>query len=152
MTAPSIAVRELGHDDLEDLLALYAHLHESDDPLPERARVSALWDTLVRAPEHLYLGGFVDGVLVSACNAAVIANLTRGARPYAVVENVVTHADHRRRGVGRRVLRELLERCWAQGCYKVMLMSAMGRSGAHGFYEALGFEAGAKQAFVLTRR
>jgi GNAT superfamily N-acetyltransferase len=87
-----------------------------------------------------------------ACNAAVIPNLTRGARPYAVVENVVTDASQRRRGIGATVLRALLERCWQRRCYKVMLMSGMSRGEVHHFYEALGFSRTSKQAFVLNAR
>jgi len=36
------------------------------------------------------------------------------------------------------------------GCYKIMLASGH-RSGAHAFYAALGFDAQAKQSFVLSR-
>jgi GNAT superfamily N-acetyltransferase len=147
-----LTVRELGPGDLDALLALYRHLHAADDPLPERPRVQAIWRSIQSDPSQIYLGGSVAGELVSACNAAVIANLTRGARPYAVIENVVTDASHRRRGIGAAVMRELLQRCWARDCYKVMLMSAMHRAEVHAFYESLGFDRTAKQAFVITRR
>jgi hypothetical protein len=36
------------------------------------------------------------------------------------------------------------------GCYKIMLASGH-RSRAHAFYAALGFDAQAKQSFVLSR-
>ncbi len=147
-----VAVRDLGLTDLESLLSLYRHLHPHDDPLPERARVEEIWSAIVRDPSHLYLGAFVDESLVSACNAVVVPNLTRGARPYAVIENVVTDPNFRRRGIGSRVLRALLERCWERRCYKVMLMSGVGRAEVHAFYESLGFERNAKQAFVIVAR
>jgi GNAT superfamily N-acetyltransferase len=151
MTA-EIVIRDLGRDDLDSLLSLYGHLHEHDDALPERSEVERIWASILRDPAQVYLGAFVGNTLVSACNACVVPNLTRGARPYAVVENVVTHASHRQRGIGARVLRELLERCWARKCYKVMLMSGMSRAEMHGFYAALGFDKNAKQAFVITAR
>ena len=49
------------------------------------------------------------------------------------------------------VLRELLARCWAEGCYKVMLQSALHREAAHAFYERNGFDKHAKQAFVIRK-
>lgn len=147
-----LVIRDLRHDDLDALLALYRHLHERDDPLPERAEVEEIWDAIVRDPAQIYLGAFVAGALAAACNAAVIPNLTRGARPYAVIENVVTDARYRRQGIGSRLLRALLDRCWARRCYKVMLQSGAGRAEIHGFYDALGFDRKAKQAFVITRR
>jgi GNAT superfamily N-acetyltransferase len=141
-------VRELATQDLDALLALYADLHETDEAAP-RARLERVWRALVADPAQLYLGAFVDGELVSACNAAIIPNLTRGARPYAVIENVVTHGDHRGRGIGGATLRALVERCLQRDCYKVMLMSAAGRQDAHRFYRRLGFDADSKHAFVI---
>jgi GNAT superfamily N-acetyltransferase len=102
----------------------------------------------LRDPTHIYLGAFVGDFLISVCNAAVIPNLTRGARPYAVVENVVTHTAYRRRGIGTIIMRELLARCWSRRCYKVMLLSGVARGDAHDFYVAVGFDKTAKQAFV----
>jgi GNAT superfamily N-acetyltransferase len=58
---------------------------------------------------------------------------------------------YQRRGLGALVMRGLLERCWQAGCYKVMLLSGVRRTGAHAFYQALGFDRDAKQAFVITR-
>jgi GNAT superfamily N-acetyltransferase len=147
-----LSIRELLVRDLDALLSLYGHLHERDDPPPPRGDLERIWSAIVADPAHLYVGGFVDGKLVSACNAAVIPNLTRGARPYAVVENVVTDAQFRRRGIGAKVLGHLIERCWERRCYKVMLMSASRRDAAHAFYESLGFDRTAKQAFVLSAR
>jgi GNAT superfamily N-acetyltransferase len=148
----TVVIRELGREDLDSLLSLYRQLHEQDDPLPERAKLEETWHGILRDPAQVYLGGFVGSNLVAACNACVVPNLTRGARPYAVVENVVTHANYRRRGIGAKVMRALLERCWARGCYKVMLMSGVSRAEVHGFYEALGFDKKSKQAFVITVR
>ena len=142
-------VRPLARDDLPKLLALYAHLHRADDPLPAQAQVESIWDRILRDECHVYLGGFLGEELISACNAVIVPNLTRGMRPYAVIENVVTHADHRRTGLGSKVMRRLIAECIARRCYKIMLMSSADRAGIHAFYESLGFDKKAKQAFVL---
>jgi GNAT superfamily N-acetyltransferase len=91
------------------------------------------------------------GRLLATCTAAIVPNLTRGARPYAVVENVWTHPGSRRQGLGSAVLQELLSRYWAAGCYKVMLLSASHRGAAHEFYERNGFDKHAKQGFILRK-
>ena len=49
--------------------------------------------------------------------------ITRGGRPYALVENVVTDANFRNRGFGRAVLHAAIEASCDRGCYKVMLMT-----------------------------
>jgi GNAT superfamily N-acetyltransferase len=147
----ALLIRSLRAEDLDALLALYGDLHANDDPAA-RETLAAVWDSILRNAGRIFVGGFCDGVLVSSCNAAIIANLTRGARPYAVIEQVVTHHDYRRRGFGAQTMRHLLERCWELRCYKVSLTSGVQRDEAHQFYEALGFDRDAKQAFVITRR
>jgi GNAT superfamily N-acetyltransferase len=146
-----LEIRELSEADLDALLSLYRHLHAEDDPLPPRPEVEALWARLCASPDHLYRGGFGGGELLASCCAAIVPNLTRGARPYAVIENVVTHPDHRGRGHGSAVLQSLLSSCWGRSCYKVMLLSAAQRDAAHRFYEANGFDRHAKQGFVLRK-
>jgi GNAT superfamily N-acetyltransferase len=90
----------------------------------------------------------VDGQLVSSCTITVIPNLTRGGRPYGLIENVVTHADHRGRGYARAVLQDALSFAWAQGCYKVMLMTGRKDEATLRFYESAGFDRHGKQAFI----
>ncbi len=146
----SLTIRDLGSGDLDALLGLYVQLHPHDAALPARAEVERVWQTLLGDPAQVDLGAFVQGQLVAAARATIVPNLTRGARPYALVENVITAAAHRRKGIGARLMRALIDRCRGQRCYKVMLLSAAARGPSHGFYEALGFDRTAKRAFVLT--
>jgi GNAT superfamily N-acetyltransferase len=148
----TLKVRELARDDLDALLALYAQLDPDDDPLPARAEVERIWHRILADSDLIYLGGFAGERLVAACNAAIIPNLTRAARPYAVIENVITHAEYRGRGYGKQLMRALIERCLARNCYKVSLTSGVQREWAHHFYEQLGFDPNAKRAFVLKAR
>jgi GNAT superfamily N-acetyltransferase len=148
--AGSLSFRDLEAGDLEPLLKLYEQLHLNDAPLP-RERASALWQGILANPALVYLGGFAGGELVSTCSAVIVPNLTRNGRPYAVIENVVTDASWRRKGVGRELLSAMVARCWQSDCYKIMLMSAAARAEAHDFYEAVGFDRNAKQAFIIRR-
>lgn len=141
-------IRLLGSNDLGDLLALYAHLHRSDDPLPDQAVVESVWRELLGNPRYRYYGGHVGGTLVSSCTLTVIPNLTRGCRPYGVIENVVTHAGHRQRGHGKAILAQALADAWAAGCYKVMLLTGRKDSETFEFYRSAGFDPNDKQAFV----
>jgi GNAT superfamily N-acetyltransferase len=93
----------------------------------------------------------VDGVLASSCSLAIIPNLTRGVRPYALVENVVTHADHRKRGLARSVLMAALDAAWAADCYKVMLATGSKNPETLRFYEQCGFQRGGKTFFQVRR-
>jgi GNAT superfamily N-acetyltransferase len=141
-------IREITESELEELLSLYKHLHRSDDPLPARTLVGALWHDIQKNPLLKYFGGFIDDRLISSCMLTIVPNLTRGCRPYGVIENVVTHSDFRRKGYGRSVLNHALSYAWSRHCYKVMLMTGRKDEGTYRFYESAGFDRHAKQAFL----
>ena len=144
-------VRELVRSDLPQLLELYEQFGHDDDPPVDAARLARAWDGICASDAVLHLGAFEGERLVATAHAGLTPNLTRGARPYAVIENVVTRKEHRRRGHGARVMRALVEACWERGCYKIMLLSGAHRPEAHRFYEALGFDGGSKRAFQLRQ-
>lgn len=141
-------IRELQAHELQSLLGLYVYLHERDDPLPPPAVVAAVWAEVIANPRIKYFGGFAAGALVSSCTLTVIPNLTRACRPYGVIENVVTHAEHRGQGWGKAVLAHALGEAWRQHCYKVMLLTGRKDEGTLRFYEQAGFDRHGKQAFV----
>ena len=87
------------------------------------------------------------GVLISTCTLVTVPNLTRGVRPYGLIENVVTHPDHRRTGLGRAVLSFALDVAWKAGCYTVMLATGSRREETLHFYEGAGFDRGGKTFF-----
>ncbi len=145
---PPMKVRLLQKSELNALLALYQHLHETDVALPDAATLDAVWDEALSNPRCRYFGGFDGDELVSSCTNMVIPNLTRGARPYGVVENVVTHRAHRGKGWGRAVLAQAREFAWSQKCYKVMLLTGSKDEATFKFYEAAGFDRHGKQAFI----
>ncbi len=108
----------------------------------------AVWTELLGNPRYRYWGGYIGTQLVASCNITVVPNLTRGCRPYGVIENVVTHASHRGNGYGKAILAEALAFAWMQGCYKVMLMTGRKDEATLNFYATAGFDAKGKQAFI----
>lgn len=141
-------IRHLELGDLDGLLALYDHLHASDAPRPARPVIDGVWRELMANPSYRYYGAFVDDALVSTCTLTVVPNLTRGCRPYGVIENVVTHPAHRRRGYAKAILTEALEEAWQADCYKVMLLTGRKDEATLRFYESVGFDPKDKQAFI----
>jgi GNAT superfamily N-acetyltransferase len=134
-----LRIRAATADDLAALLVLYKHLNPDDAPTP----ADAANDVFSRL--HLYSGsaillGTIAGELVSSCTLIVIPNLTRGGRPFALVENVVTHAAWRKRGYGTALLRHAAQRGFDHGCYKVMLLTGSKEPATLAFYAQAGFE------------
>ncbi len=90
----------------------------------------------------------IDGEVMGTTYLNVIPNLTRAGRPYAVIENVVVDENVRGKGFGRRLMESTLERAWASGCYKVMLLTGSSNPATHAFYRACGFSSDAKTAYL----
>ena len=145
-----LRVRPAVRSDLAELLALYRFLN-AEDPTPDLARASATWERLLASDMVTVLVADAEGVLVSTCMLVVVPNLTRDTGPFALIENVVTHADHRGRGHGHAVLGTALAAAWAAGCYKVMLMTGSRRESTLRFYERAGFDRQSKTAFHVRR-
>ncbi len=151
MTSPEPlpVIRPARLDDLEQVLALYQQLLSDDAPPPPRAELEALWARIVSEQQPLTFVAELDGALVASCVLAVILNLTRGGRPYGLIENVVTDQAHRCRGYGTAVLHHAVAHAWRQNCYKVMLSTSSTREATLRFYEQAGFERGVKTGFVV---
>jgi len=141
-------IREIKEDELNELLELYSHLHSSDEPLPRINVVKAIWHEIQTNPNLQYFGFYIDGRLVSSCTISIIPNLTRGCRPYGIIENVVTHKDFRNKGYGSDILGHALGYAWSRNCYKVMLQTGKKDEATFRFYESVGFDKNEKQAFL----
>ncbi len=144
----TITLRLITRDELPPLLSLYQHLNPTDAPLPANNILQSIWDEILCNPSLFYIVAEITGKLVSTCNLAIISNLTRGARPYGIIENVVTHANYRQQGLGTQVLRYALNIAWQQKCYKVMLLTSSKREETLRFYEQAGFKRGVKTGFI----
>lgn len=143
-----VIVRLAEESDLEAVLNLYLHLHSPGDR-PTPAAAKAAWCKIMSTEATLVVLAEIDTVSVASCCLAIIPNLTRGARPYAVIENVVTHSDYRRQGYGRQVLAYAVDLAREQSCYKVVLATGSKRASTLEFYEKAGFKQGLKTHFEL---
>ena len=140
-------VREIRENELKALLDLYLHLHET--AVPEMsAHLMKTWDTILHDKNHHIIVNEVDGRIVSSCVCVIIPNLTRGVRPYAFVENVVTHAEYRGQGYASACLAYAKEIAERENCYKIMLLTGAKDEKTLGFYERAGFNSTDKTAFI----
>jgi ribosomal protein S18 acetylase RimI-like enzyme len=141
-------VRLIREDELEQLLLLYQYLIPEDPKLEINTALKKHWNQIISDPSVNYLVAESDGKIVSSCNISIIKNLTRSARPYALIENVITHPDYRNKGFGTSVLKKAVEIAQENNCYKVMLMTSRKDEKTIGFYEKAGFMK-EKTAFIV---
>ncbi len=87
-----------------------------------------------------------NGTVVSSVQMAIIENLTHNVRPFAVIENVVTHYAYRNRGYASALLEKATEIAQQKGCYKISLETGSNKESTLNFYRKNGFEIDAKHA------
>ena len=143
-------IRPATPEDLAGVLALYRQLNPGD-PALDVAGAAPVWAAVLGSGLTTPFVAEIEGRLVSSCTLAIVPNLSRGARPYGVIENVVTDAGHRRSGLGRAVLEAALDKAWAANCYKVLLATGSRRESTLRFYEGVGFTRDAKTYFEIRR-
>ncbi|MBR4224517.1 MAG: GNAT family N-acetyltransferase [Oscillospiraceae bacterium] len=140
-------VREATRDDLDALLELYLFLHE--DSIPEHSdHLRETWDKIIDDKDHHLIVNEVDGRIVSSCVCVIIPNLTRNVRPYAFVENVVTHGEFRKRGYAGECLDFAREIALQENCYKMMLLTGSKDPATHRFYQSAGYNSSDKTAYI----
>lgn len=140
-------VREITESELDSLLELYLFLHE--DSIPEKgAHLRRTWAQILRDDNHHILVNEVDGKIVASCVCVIIPNLTRNVRPYAFVENVVTHPDYRGRGCATACLNYAREIARKENCYKMMLLTGSKEEATLRFYKKAGYNSIDKTAFI----
>lgn len=140
-------IREITENDLDGLLRLYTQLH--DNPFPDTdERVLSVFRQILRDQNHHIIVAEENGRIVSSCVCVIIPNLTRGQRPYAFVENVVTDAEYRKRGFATACLNYAGEIAKRENCYKMMLLTGSKEESTLRFYERAGYNRKDKTAFI----
>ncbi len=140
-------IREAVNDDLGGLLELYTHLH--GNPIPAASdQLTALWERITKDADHHIIVADEGGKIVSSCVCVIIPNLTHVQQPYALVENVVTHPDYRKKGLATACLDYAKELAQQQNCYKLMLLTGSKEESTLRFYERAGYNSKDKTAFI----
>lgn len=142
-------VREINFSELNQLLDLYQYLNPDDPQLSMDENLNHLWQSICDDPHYFILVIQEDEKLVSTCNLVIIRNLTRNARPYGLIENVVTRPDYRNKGYGTAVLQKAINIARENNCYKVMLMTGRKEESTLRFYEKAGFNREDKTGFII---
>lgn len=142
-----MVIREIKENELNELLELYTHLHELD--VPENSKnLQNTWAEIMGDKNHHIIVCEVDGKLVSSCVCVIIPNLTRNIRPYAFIENVVTHSGYRGKGCATACLNYAKGLAVKANCYKMMLLTGSKSESTLNFYKQAGYNCADKTAFI----
>lgn len=135
-------IRKAKATDAEDLKVLYFDYLTAYPPKEEQDM--KVWANLLdkfEKDENMYLLVLEeDEKVVSSVQMAIIESLTHNIRPFAVIENVVTHIDYRNKGFASVLLNYASEIAKKHRCYKVFLETGSNKESTLNFYRKNGFE------------
>lgn len=145
-----LTVRKAKRQDAEQLRELYFH-HLTAFPPAEKQDMKK-WESMIQSfEENLFyhlLVGEIGHKIVSSVTLVIIPNLTHNCRPYAVIENVVTHCDFRGNHIATTLMAHASEIARQADCYKIMLLTGSKKESTLHFYENCGFDQHIKTAFL----
>lgn len=138
-------VRTATADDIPRIVELYRELVITTSQI-EQGRSPSLDDCrrifgeICAVPGHELLVVEYEGAVVGTMVFLIVPNLSHGASPWALVENMVIDHRYRGQGLGRLLIDYAIDRAKEAGCYKLTLSSNKKRRDAHRFYRSMGFE------------
>jgi GNAT superfamily N-acetyltransferase len=140
-------IRPADLTDLHTLRDLYRQLQPADPPWPSEAAAEEALRKVVGHDGVTIFISDIDGIAAATCMLVVCPNFSRSGRPFALIENVVTHRAYRKRGYGRQLVEHAIEAARQHGCYRVTLMTGSRREETLHFYESAGLRRGTKTTF-----
>jgi GNAT superfamily N-acetyltransferase len=139
MTIPEIAIRQAKRDDIADIMHLYAQPQYDDGRVLDTDSAAAIFERTAHYPFYkFFVARHTDGT-VGVYSLLIMENLGHMGSKSAIVEGVAVAPQAHGMGVGSAMMRHALEIASEYGCYKLALSSNLKRTGAHAFYERLGF-------------
>src|SRR4051812_7527913 len=115
-------IRQAIINDINEILILYRELRPNDPVLDATHAKQALGEIIENSNTKIIVAD-VNGKLCATCMLGIIPSLAMGARPFGIIEHVITLPEARGNGYGKAVLTYALESAWQSSCYKVMLLS-----------------------------
>lgn len=141
----SLTIRRAEEDDLAAIVALLADddlgVTREDVRQPLNSCYSVAFDAITRDPNQYLAVAANENVIIGCLQLTMIPGLSRMGMLRGQIESVRTARSCRGAGVGKALFQWAIDRCRSLGCGLVQLTTDKTRTGAHGFYASLGFNA-----------
>jgi len=97
------------------------------------------FDTIDADPNNELIVAHANGEIIGTLQLMFLPSLSYQGGMRAQIESVRVAEQYRGQGIGTDMMKWALERARERGCHLMQLASNKSRTGAHRFYEKLGF-------------
>lgn len=126
-------IEKLKKDDIPELLELYKTLVPFEASVNKAAKT---YEEIQADENYLLLVAKDENEIVGSMLGICCKGLTM---PFLVIEDVIVKDGLREKGIGRKLMESLDEFAKSKECTYSILVSSAFRTGAHQFYEKVGF-------------
>ena len=140
-------IRNATLNDHQQILALYRELA---DHSPQRVPSDDLahWQNVIEHSGTTVVCAEIDGQIIAMVTLHILPNCSNDARPYALIENVITAHAQRGNGIAGKLINQAKQIAWDANAYKIMLLTDTAR-GVEIFYRKMGFSSDEKTGMIL---
>jgi GNAT superfamily N-acetyltransferase len=140
-----LKIRPATEDDIPRILELYHELSMITTKVEQDLSTSLdnyrrVFAEISSNPRRELLVAAYEGDVVGTVALYIIPNLSHGATPYALVENLVVNHKYRRKGIGKKLMEYTIARAKQEKCHRIELCSDRRRKEAHRLYRSVGFK------------
>jgi len=131
-------------DDIPKLALLYNQFWNEDSCVETMIKQ---FEKLQRSDNYVLLSAVLDGELIGSAMGIVCEDLYGKCEPFMVLENVIVDKNHRRKGVGKALIREIEKYAVDSNCTQIILVTETDRVDACNFYASVGYNPNANKGF-----
>jgi phosphoglycolate phosphatase len=134
-----IITREATFEDLEGIDRLYLQLNGRDLGLSPRYK-DIFAQMKSNDAYHLLVAVDEDSIVVGSILGIICKSLAAHYEAFLVIEDVIVDDSQRRAGIGRSLFEKIEQIAVENACAYSILVSSGFRTGAHRFYESVGYK------------
>jgi len=132
----NLEIRQAKKEDLPEILSLLEKLSGTES---DQKKALKSFDQILKSEVYFTFVAVSDGKIAGTASICLLFSLQRG-RPWGLVDNVVVGENYRQKGVGKKLIEAIVEFAKGKDCYKIVLTARFSRTGAHRFWQRIGFK------------
>jgi len=129
-------IRQAKKDNLPEILSLLEKLSGTKS---DRDKALKIFKEILKSEFYFLFVATTDNKVAGTASIFIAPSPQHG-RPWGLVDNVVVARKYQRKGIGKKLTEALISFAREKDCYKIILTARFTRSGAHQFWQKLGFK------------